>query len=84
MNIADLAAVPIDDLQVSEKEGTNATTGEPFNYKYTIVDGKEYRIPNSVFDEIKTIIKLKPEIKNVKVMKTGSGLATRYKVEPVN
>jgi|TARA_Y100000034_G_scaffold20139_1_gene22918 hypothetical protein len=80
LNIADLTAVPIDELEVLETEKKNAE-GEPFKYKYTIIDGKEYRIPQTVLEEIKTIIKLKPEVKNVKVNKSGSGLATRYRVE---
>lgn len=83
LNIADLTAVPIDDLEVDEAEKMNSE-GEPFKYKFTVIDGKEYRIPNSVLEEIQTIIKLKPEVKNVKVNKTGTGLATRYRVEVLN
>ncbi len=82
LNIADLAAVTLDDLEVDEAEKLNSE-GETFRYKFALIDGKEYRIPNSVLEEIQTIIKLKPEVKSVKVNKTGSGLATRYKVEPL-
>ncbi len=44
-------------------------------------EGKEYRVPNSVLEEIQKIISLKPEVKYIKVEKSGSGLATRYKVK---
>jgi len=80
LNIADLPQVNIDDLDVKEGEGTDKD-GQVFKYKYVVVDGKEYRIPSSVLEEIQTILKLKSEVKQVKVSKSGSGLATRYKVE---
>jgi len=83
LNIADLEKVPIDDLNVSEAEGINAD-GEVFKYKFVTLDGKDYRVPNSVIEEIQTIIKLKPTVKNVKVKKSGSGLGTRYKVEALD
>lgn len=83
LNIADLTSVPIDDLQVLEAE-KNDSDGKPFKYKYTLIDEKEYRIPATVLEEIQTIVKLKPEVKVVKVNKTGSGLATRYKVEVIS
>jgi hypothetical protein len=69
LNIADLEKVPIDI--------------EEFSYKYAKLNNKEYRIPNSVLEEIQTILKLKPTVAFVKVTKTGSGLATRYKVNPL-
>jgi len=80
LNIADLDSVDLDSLQVDEKESKNQE-GETFKYKFVTIDGKEYRIPNTVFEEIQTIIGLKPEVKKVKVSKTGSGLGTRYKVQ---
>jgi hypothetical protein len=80
LNIADLTEVSLDEIKISEKEGKNAD-GEVFTYKYFVLDGKEYRVPNSVFEEIKKILKLKSDVKKVKVKKTGSGLATRYEVE---
>jgi len=82
-NIADLDSVSIDELQVDEKEATNSD-GEIFRYKFVVVNGKEYRVPNSVIEEIQTIIKLKPAVTKVKVIKTGSGLGTRYKVEALD
>lgn len=82
LNIADLDKVPID-AEVFEKESKNSE-GEPFKYKYAVFNGKEFRIPNSVLEELQTMLKLKPTIQFVKVKKSGSGLGTRYKVEEVN
>ena len=79
LNIADLDEVRIDsNIHEAEK---NDADGKPFKYKYVSINGKEYRIPNSVLEEIQKILKLKPEVEKVNVTKSGSGLATRYKVE---
>ena len=83
LNIADLDRVPVDNLEVKEREAQNQA-GETFKYKYVEFGGKEYRVPNSVLEEIQTILKLKPEVKNVKVSKTGSGLGTKYKVSALD
>jgi len=80
LNIAELTAVPLDDLEVSDGEGENKD-GKKFTYKYTIIDGKEYRIPARVLEEIKKILKIKPEAKTVKVNKFGSDLNTKYTVD---
>ena len=82
LNITDLPQVNIDDLDVQDREGRNQDN-EVFKYKSVVVEGREYRIPNSVIEEIQKIINLKPDIKLVKVTKTGSGLGTRYQVRPI-
>ena len=81
LNIADLDKVSVD-VQVYEGSGTDAE-GKPFNYKYAELNGKQYRIPPSVIEEIQTILRLKPTVEFVKVTKSGSGLSTRYKVTPL-
>jgi hypothetical protein len=78
-NIADLDRVPVD-INIEEKEGKNSD-GETFRYKFTQINGKDYRVPNSVLEELQTILKLKPSVTHIRVKKTGSGLGTRYKVE---
>ncbi len=80
LNIADLDKVPIDDLSLTGGEGTDKE-GIPFQYKYAVIDGKQYRVPSSVLEELQKMLKLKPELKFINVMKTGSGLATKYSVE---
>ena len=79
LNIADLDKVPVN-IQLFEKESKDAD-GKPFKYKYAELNGREYRVPNSVLEEVQTILKLKPSVEFIKVKKSGSGLATRYKVE---
>lgn len=80
-NISELESVPIDAL-IEDGSGTDQA-GKEFFYKFIRVDGREYRIPNIVIEQIQTILKLKPDVKAVKVKKAGAGLATRYKVEVI-
>jgi len=82
LNIADLDEVSVD-LEIYEGSGTNEE-GKDFKYKYTELNGKQYRVPNSVIEEIQTILKLKPTVSKVKVKKTGTGLGTRYKVDALD
>ena len=81
LNIADLQEVSVD-FEILETE-KNDGDGKPFKYKYVELNGKEYRVPASVLEEIQKMLKLKADLKSVKVTKTGSGMATRYKVEAV-
>lgn len=77
-NIADLEVVPVD-VPVFEETGIDSE-GKEFSYKYILWEGDKYRVPNSVLDELKTMLKEDPSIDNVKVIKDGQGLNTRYKV----
>lgn len=81
LNIADLDRVdlsfPLEDRTGTDKEGKD------FNYKVMIANGMEYRVPNSVLEEIKKMLDLKPDLKAVRVEKSGSGLATKYVVRKV-
>jgi len=79
LNIADLESVDIN-LNLEERKGTD-NEGKDFSYKVAVIDGKDYRVPNTVLEKLKEALKLKPEIKKIKVNKTGSGLSTRYSVE---
>jgi len=81
LNIADLEVVSTD-LDVQEKSGTNKD-GEDFSYNVVEIEGKQYRVPNSVLTELKTILEEKPELKKFRVKKTGQGLQTRYTVIPL-
>ena len=79
LNVADLDRVdlawPIEDRTGNDNEG------KEFKYKVIVINDQEYRIANTVIEEIQKIIKLKPEAKAVKVTKSGAGLNTRYSVE---
>lgn len=78
LNIADLDRVDLS-WPMSDKTGTD-DKGVDFGYKVMSVNGLDYRVPNTVLEKIKDMLELKPDMKFVKVEKTGSGLATRYTV----
>ncbi len=82
LNVTELASVPIDEVQIHDDTGTDSD-GREFKFKYFEVDGKKYRVPNTVFEKIQEIIKLRPDIKHVIVSKTGEGKKTRYKVDVI-
>ncbi len=83
-NIADLDKVSVDlNIEPELRKGTN-NDGKEFKYKVTIVDGEEYRVPNSVLKNLKVILKAKPDLKTFKVVKTGEGMNTSYTVVPID
>jgi len=79
LNIADLDRVDLS-FPMEERTGTDKE-GKTFEYHVMIANGQEYRVPNTVLEEIQKILKLKAEAKFVKVTKKGSGLNTSYSVE---
>jgi len=81
-NIADLEEVPVN-LEIMDGEGTDRD-GKPFVYKYAKLNNQEYRVPGVVLGEIKKILKLKPTVTKVKVIRKGSGLATKYEVNALD
>lgn len=81
LNIADLDRVDLS-FPIEERSGINSK-GEEFFYKVLVVNGIEYRTPNSVLEEIKKILEIKPEVTHIKVTQSGSGLKTKYKVSVV-
>ena len=82
LNIADLDRVDTS-FPIEERTGTDAE-GKEFAYKVMVANNMEYRVPNTVLEEIKKILELKPEVNFVKVSKTGSGLNTRYSVRALD
>lgn len=81
LNIADLDRVNLS-WNMEDRIGTDSE-GKEFEYKVLIVNGIEYRVPNSVLEEIKKMLDLKPDLRFVKVEKSGSGLGTKYSVKKV-
>jgi len=79
LNVADLDKVFLN-LPMEDRTGTDSENRE-FQYKVIVINNQEYRVPNTVIEEIQKIIKLRPDTKAVKVSKTGTGLKTRYSVE---
>ena len=76
-NIADLEAVSVS--QEIKRELRKNNEGEAYNVSFIVVEGEEYRVPNSVLEQLQTIMNNK-EMKTFKVDKKGDGLNTRYTV----
>lgn len=80
-NITDLKVVstsfPLEDREGKDKEG------ETFKYKVVVVEGEDYRVPNSVIGNLKAILEKKPNLKEFSVSSTGSGMDRRYTVIPL-
>ena len=81
-NITDLKEVSTE-MDITEKEFTDKD-GKPFKVNLVSINDEEYRIPNSVLRDLKTIISDRPEITKFKVAKTGSGMQTSYTVIPLD
>lgn len=81
-NIADLELVLVAEVEVEERTG-NDKEGKEFSYKVIVIEGEEYRVPNSVLKALKTILGTRPDLKAIKVTKTGEGLNTDYTVIPL-
>jgi hypothetical protein len=77
-NIADLEIVRTD-YPIQDREGLDQD-GKIFKYKVVLVGNEEYRVPNSVLADIKSILAAKPNLKTIKVIKKGTGLNTKYSV----
>lgn len=77
-NIAELEKVSTDFL-IFEEKGLN-DEGKEYTYNYIEINGERYRVPNSVLEELKEILKIKPDLEFFKVTKSGTGLNTKYKV----
>jgi hypothetical protein len=82
LNIADLDKVDLS-WPMEDRKGTGSD-GKDFEYKVLIVNSIEYRVPLSVLEEIQKMLDLKPDLKFVKVEKSGSGLGTKYAVKKVD
>jgi len=82
-NIAELESVNIDDVFIKEEEHKDKD-GEIFKVKFFKLNDIKYRVPSSVLEGIKTILKRFPDTKNIAVDKNGSGLNTKYNVLPMN
>lgn len=80
-NIAELKRVSVSTEVFSDKGKDK--DGMEFTYNYIVVDGERYRIPGVVIGDIKGLLSEMPNLKEVKVMKSGTGLTTKYQVVPL-
>jgi len=82
LNIADLdrfdIETPLEQRTGQDKQGVD------FTYNVAVINGIEYRVPNTVLEETKKLLAVKDDIKFIKVVKQGSGLNTRYSVVVVD
>ena len=86
-NIAELPEVSTE-LEVFDDqfEITDKVTKQPKTVKQKVItiNGVNYRIPVSVFQQLKIIMEDNPALKKFKVKKSGEGLdGTRYQVIPL-
>lgn len=80
-NIADLEAVSLDSV-FEERKGKDKE-GKDYSFNVVVILGEDYRCPDSVLRDIKTIMAVKPGLKTIKVQKKGQGLNTQYTVIPL-
>ena len=80
LNVADLDFISVDVEVTTEKHQDKE--GKEFEVNVCEVEGKKYRIPNSVLEQLKMILGKFDDTKYVTVGKTGTGLATKYTVMP--
>lgn len=66
-------------VDISTKKATDSE-GNDYEYYVAKVAGEEYRVPNSVVEEIQRILKENPEVQTIKVTKTGEGMRSKYTV----
>jgi len=68
-------------------EFTTETRKDRENQEYTVnfivIEEEEYRVPISVIEQLKGIIEAKPDLETFKVVKTGTGMNTKYQVIPL-
>lgn len=69
-------------LEIFEKTAENSD-GEPFSYKFVVVDDVEYRVPGPVLSQMQTLLENDANLLYVKVIKKGEGRKSTYQVIPV-
>lgn len=80
-----------DSFECTKKDGEGNEIldddGQPIkkrvNTQVVEIEGEKYRVPKSVLKHIKAILKVKPDLKTIRVLKSGIGLQTEYTVIPV-
>ena len=79
-NIADLDQVSVD-VEVEEEERQDKD-GKPYKQNVAIIKGVRYRVPDSVLEQLQALLKKLPSLKVFCVLKSGSGMNTKYQVLP--
>ncbi len=76
--ISELEAVSLAS-PMTKTSGTD-DKGKTFEYFVVNVSGEDYRVPNSVVEQVQTLLEEKPDTKTIKVIKKGEGMASKYTV----
>ena len=76
----DIKTFPIEDFPIIPR----VEEGKEFDYQVVVYNNEDYRVPASVLNNIQTILKAKPTLKTVKVIKQGQGFNTNYTVVPLD
>lgn len=72
------------DIETFLFEGTDKD-GKTFTYEYVQdEEGNRYRVPGTVFNQMKMFLEEDPSISHFKVKKSGEGMKTSYTVMPVD
>ena len=79
-NISDAGLFSID-VDVTPETHTTKE-GKEFTVQVASINGKKYRVPASVLEGIKAIMTVRKDVKMISVIKTGSGMNTKYQVIP--
>jgi predicted nucleic acid-binding protein len=80
-NVADLEMVKTE-IEIHEEVRKNRDN-EDYKVMFVVVEGDEYRVPQSVVEQLRTLLESKPDLKMFKVIKTGQGMGTKYQVIPL-
>lgn len=81
-NISDLKEVDAS-LTLEDREGLDKKNNV-FKYKVIVVNGVDYRVPNSVISSLKAILEKKPTLKKFSVARQGNTKEdTKYTVIPL-
>lgn len=80
-NISDLPSVSTE-LETREETFTDKD-GKDFTILVTTINGEDYRVPDSVLQQLQTILEERQDVVRFKVKKTGEGMATKYQVIPL-
>lgn len=81
-NIVELDIVPVD-VDLESREGTDKD-GKAYQYNVLVQNGVDYRVPNSVLNQLQEQLKANSKLSTCKVTKKGEGLNTVYTVIPLN
>ena len=80
-NICELQSVSTE-FETEERSFTDKD-GKAFSVNVALINGEEYRVPDSVIAQLQAILVETPSIVKFKVKKTGEGMATKYQVIPL-